>query len=150
MSKAPPTVIIDGASADGLFSAQRATQKVTLPFERTDMVGNTSPLSLHATTIQCPGWLRLGRNPTINHHLIMAPILTVKAGRAQRRSEDSNWVDPMPAKGKIELEWNDDLLSFGEFLLSRHGRECTRSSRGGHRSVQLGRAEKPAALTRTM
>ena len=44
----------------------------------------------------------------------MAPILTVKAGRAQRRSEDSNWVDPMPAKGKIELEWNDDLLTFGE------------------------------------
>lgn len=43
----------------------------------------------------------------------MAPILTIKAGRAYRRSDTSNWVDPSPTKGLITLEWQDDLLSFG-------------------------------------
>lgn len=42
----------------------------------------------------------------------MAPILTVKAGRAHRRAEDSNWVDAQPAKGQLELEVVDDLLAF--------------------------------------
>ncbi|GHJ86434.1 hypothetical protein NliqN6_2836 [Naganishia liquefaciens] len=37
------------------------------------------------------------------------PILSYKAGRANRRSDDSNWVDPSPEKGTLEFELMDDL-----------------------------------------
>ena len=38
-------------------------------------------------------------------------IISVKAGRSKRRGE-TNWVDPQPAKGRIEIEESDGLLTF--------------------------------------
>ncbi|KAJ9101829.1 hypothetical protein QFC21_003169 [Naganishia friedmannii] len=37
------------------------------------------------------------------------PMLSYKAGRAIRRSEDSNWVDPVAEKGTLAFEVVDDL-----------------------------------------
>lgn len=42
------------------------------------------------------------------------PMLSYKAGRAIRRSEDANWVDPSPEKGTLEFELMDDLAQLGE------------------------------------
>jgi hypothetical protein len=42
------------------------------------------------------------------------PIVSIKAGRCKRRGE-TNWVDPQPAKGRIEIEENDGLLTFCEY-----------------------------------
>jgi hypothetical protein len=41
------------------------------------------------------------------------PMLSYKAGRAIRRSEDGNWVDPSPEKGTLEFELLDDLAQLG-------------------------------------
>lgn len=43
-------------------------------------------------------------------------IVSVKAGRCKRRGE-TNWVDPQPAKGRIEIEENDGLLTFCAFIV---------------------------------
>jgi hypothetical protein len=51
--------------------------------------------------------------PSSNPTTKMA-IISVKAGRCSRRA-DTNWVDPQPAKGKIEIEQNDGLLTFRTF-----------------------------------
>ncbi|KAJ9113964.1 hypothetical protein QFC19_000160 [Naganishia cerealis] len=37
------------------------------------------------------------------------PMLSYKAGRAVRRSEESDWVDPVPEKGTLAFELVDDL-----------------------------------------
>jgi len=42
------------------------------------------------------------------------PIISIKAGRCKRRGE-TNWVDPQPAKGRIEIEENDGLLTFCKY-----------------------------------
>lgn len=41
------------------------------------------------------------------------PIISIKAGRCVRRG-DTKWVDPLPAKGRIEIDVNDELLTFSE------------------------------------
>jgi len=45
----------------------------------------------------------------------MANIVTFKAGRFQRR-ENTNWVDPLPTKGQIQLLVADDELLHFQWL----------------------------------
>ncbi|KAG7575393.1 hypothetical protein FFLO_00383 [Filobasidium floriforme] len=45
-------------------------------------------------------------------------IISIKAGRCKRRGE-TNWVDPQPAKGRIEIQEADGLLTF--YWKSREG-----------------------------
>jgi hypothetical protein len=47
------------------------------------------------------------------------PMLSYKAGRAVRRSEDSNWVDPVAEKGTLEFELMDDLAQLSESGVTR-------------------------------
>lgn len=47
------------------------------------------------------------------------PMLSYKAGRAVRRSEDSNWVDPIPEKGTLQFELMDDLAQLSELTWYR-------------------------------
>lgn len=50
------------------------------------------------------------------------PMLSYKAGRATRRSEDSNWVDPSPEKGTLEFELMDDLAQLGVYTFKASSR----------------------------
>jgi hypothetical protein len=56
-------------------------------------------------------------------------ILSIKAGRCKRRGE-TNWVDPQPAKGRIEIQEADGLLTFCEYGSHRFARSRPTSAGG--------------------
>ncbi|KAJ9116915.1 hypothetical protein QFC22_004572 [Naganishia vaughanmartiniae] len=73
------------------------------------------------------------------------PMLSYKAGRAIRRSEDSNWVDPVPEKGTLAFEVVDDLAQLGEFFAKAFRQRCRGTDTRPFYLAQSGRAVKLGA-----
>ncbi|KAJ9096865.1 hypothetical protein QFC20_006333 [Naganishia adeliensis] len=53
------------------------------------------------------------------------PMLSYKAGRAVRRSDDSNWVDPIPEKGTLQFELMDDLAQLNDVTVEKVASDTT-------------------------